>query len=90
MEFKELIISFIIEKTRQERISFFYIMGHDEKIYVSVLFLGSLLFAQDALREAVNNADFDAVRQMVKKNEIEEVIVVNASRYCITNLWQNI
>ena len=38
-----------------------------KKIYVSVLFLGSLLFAQDALREAVNNADFDAVRQMVKK-----------------------
>ena len=44
-----------------------------KKIYVSVLFLGSLLFAQDALREADNNADFDAVRQMVKKNEIEEV-----------------
>lgn len=44
-----------------------------KKIYVSVLFLGSLLFAQDALREAVNSADYDAVRQMVKKNEIEEV-----------------
>ena len=42
-------------------------------IYLSVLFFGSLLFAQDILREAVDNADYDAVRQMIKKNEIEEV-----------------
>ncbi|HHX15130.1 MAG TPA: hypothetical protein GX724_03080 [Fibrobacter sp.] len=44
-----------------------------EKIYASILILGVALFAQEALREAVDNGDYATVRQMVKKNEIEEI-----------------
>lgn len=44
-----------------------------KKIYLSVLVLGGMLFAQDALREAIDNADFATARQMIKNNEIEEV-----------------
>lgn len=44
-----------------------------QKIYAFVLILGAMLFAQDALREAVDNGDYSTVRQMVKKNEVEEI-----------------
>ncbi len=42
-------------------------MRHDEDNLFKCVIFGSLLFAQDILREAVDNADYDAVRQMIKK-----------------------